>query len=190
MQHLIAALLGALSLVIVPGIADAEDIADKAKAAETFAAAGNFVAAMDALDEAASALWDKSPLVFRRALWVAEAPTGFGAYIPREANVFGSGHEMHLYTEPVGFGWRKSGDIWRTELVIDVLVKTAAGEQIFQQSDFQKLLLGSRVRNREFMAHVTYTLTGIPPGDYVIDTTFRDAVTGKSGTVSLPFVIQ
>ena len=69
-------------------------------------------------------------------------------------------------------------------------VKTAAGEQLFQQSDFNRLQLGSRVRNREFMAHVTYTLSGLPSGEYVVDTTFRDVVTGKSGTFSLPFVIQ
>jgi hypothetical protein len=190
MQRLIAALLGAFSLVSLSGPGVAQDIAGKAKTAETLAADGKFVAAMDALDEAAAALWDKSPMIFRRALWVAEPPTGFGAYIPREANVFGSGSDMHLYVEPVGFGWRKSGDIWRTDLVIDVLVKTAAGEQLFQQSDFQKLQLASRVRNREFMAHVIYTLTGIPSGEYVIDTTFRDTITGKSGTFSLPFVIQ
>jgi hypothetical protein len=189
MQRLVAALLGAFSLASVAGAA-AQDIAGKATAAETLAADGKFVAAMDALDEAAAALWDKSPLVFRRALWVAEPPTGYGAYIPREANVFGSGSAMHLYTEPVGFGWRKSGDIWRTDLIIDVVVKTPAGEQLFQQSDFNRLQLGSRVRNREFMAHVTYTLSGLPSGEYVVDTTFRDAVTGKSGTFSLPFVIQ
>jgi hypothetical protein len=187
MQRLIIALLGALSLVPV---AAAQDIVSKAKDAETLAAAGKYVAAMDTLDEAAGALWDKSPLIFRRALWVAEPPTGYGAYTPRETNVYRSGADMHIYTEPVGFGWRKTGDIWRTDLVIDLLVKNAAGAKLFQQSEFQKLQLGSRVRNREFMAHLTYSLSGLPPGNYVVDTTLRDAVTGKSGVFSLPFVIQ
>jgi len=187
MQHLIAAFIVSTSLLAAAG---AQDIAGKAKAAEALAADGKFVAAMDTLDEAEAALWDKSPLIFRRSLWVAEPPAGYGAYTPRETNVFRSGSEMHIYTEPVGFGWRKSGDIWHTDLVIDVSVKTAVGVQIFQQSEFQKLQISSRVRNREFMAHVTYTLSGLPPGKYLVDTTLRDTVSGKSGVFSLPFVIQ
>jgi len=97
---------------------------------------------------------------------------------------------MHVYTEPVGFGWRKSGDLWRTDLIVDMSVKTAAGVQIFQQNEFQRLQISSRVHNREFMAHLMYTLSGLPPGKYLIDTTLRDAVSGKNGVFSLPFVIQ
>ncbi len=65
-----------------------------------------------------------------------------------------------------------------------------SGEVLLKKSDFQKLQLGSRVRNREFMARFTYTLTGIPAGEYICETTLRDAVTGKSGTFALPFVIH
>jgi hypothetical protein len=187
MQRPIAALLGAFALIAT---AAAQDLVAKAKAAEALAAEGKFIAAIDTLDEAASALWDKSPLTFRRSLWVAEPPGGYGAYTPRENNLFRSGAEMHVYAEPVGFGWRKSGDLWRTDLIVDVSVKTAADVQIFQQNEFQKLQLSSRVHNREFMAHITYTLGGLPPGKYLIDTTLRDAVSGKSGVFSLPFVIQ
>jgi hypothetical protein len=187
MQRPIAALLSAFALITS---AAAQDLVGKAKAAEALAAEGKFIPAIDTLDEAASALWDKSPLTVRRALWVAEPPGGYGAYTPRENNVFRSGAEMHVYAEPVGFGWRKSGDLWRTDLIVDVSVKTAAGVQIFQQNEFQRLQLSSRVHNREFMAHVTYTLDGLPPGKYLIDTTLRDAVSGKSGVFSLPFVIQ
>ena len=111
-------------------------------------------------------------------------------YTPRENNLFRSGAETHVYTELVGFGWRKSGDLWRTDLIVDVSVKTAAGVQIFQQNEFQKLQLSSRVHNREFMAHIMYTLSGLPPGKYLIDTTLRDAVSGKNGAFSLAFLIQ
>ncbi len=40
------------------------------------------------------------------------------------------------------------------------------------------------------MATLTLTLTGIPAGEYVADTTLRDLVSGKKGTMSLPFVIK
>jgi hypothetical protein len=107
MQRLIAALFVLISLVAT---ARAQDIVAKAKAAKALAAEDKFILAIDTLDEAASALWDKSALTFRRSLRVAEPPAGYGAYTPRENNLFRSGAEMHVYTEPVGFGWRKSGD--------------------------------------------------------------------------------
>lgn len=170
--------------------AAAQDLLGSAKQAETLAGQGKFVEALVALDEAATALWDRSPLLFRRVLWVAEPPGGFGAFNPRENAVFAAGAEMIAYAEPIGFGWRKSGDIWRTDMSIDLTVKSKDGQVLLQKSDFQKLQIGSRVRNREFMARVTYTFTGIRSGEYAAETTLRDNVTGKHGTFSLPFVIR
>ena len=57
-------------------------------------------------------------------------------------------------------------------------------------SNFEKLEIASRIRNREFMATFTYTLTGLPAGEYVIETTLRDVITGKSGILALPIVIR
>jgi hypothetical protein len=187
MSRLLASFLVSACLL---GSATAGEISDKAAEAEELAAAGDFLPAMALLDEAADRLWGDSPLVFRRATWVAEPPFGFGAYSPRESNEFGSGDEMIIYAEPVGFGWRKSGDIWRTAIATDLTVKDADGEVLYEQEDFQKLEIASRVRNREFMATFTYTFSGIPPGEYSVETTLRDSVTGKSGTLSLPFVIR
>ena len=179
-----------VALVVLTGTAAAQDITDKAKEAEALAASGKFVEAIAALDQAATALWEKAPLSFRRALWVAEPPQGFGAYNPRETNVYAAGDSMIAYVEPFGFGWKKAGDVWRTDIIADLVIKSKKGEVLLRKPDFQKLQLGSRVRNREFMTRFTYTLTGIPPGEYVCETTLRDAVTGKSGTFALPFVIH
>jgi hypothetical protein len=46
------------------------------------------------------------------------------------------------------------------------------------------------VRNREYNIRLTITLTDIPAGEYLADFTVHDAVSGKSGTFSLPFVIK
>jgi len=182
---------GMLAAACMYGAALAQDISGKAKeAAEALAGQGKFIEALAALDEAATALWDRAPLTMRRALWVAETPNGFGAYNPRENNVFTAGTSMIAYAEPVGFGWRKSGDLWYTDLIVDLVIKASDGTVLLRKPEFQKLELGSRVRNREFMAHFTYTFTGIPAGEYVVETTLRDAATGKNGTFSLPFVIR
>jgi hypothetical protein len=188
-------LAGILGVLIFNGCAAAQEIplkelSLKTQEAETLAGQGKFVEAIAALDEAAAALWDRSPLAVRRALWVAETPSGFGAYKPRDNNMFAPGAPMIAYAEPIGFGWLKTGDVWTMRLVIDLAIKSKDGAELMRKSEFQTLEFASRVRNREFMTHLTYTFTGVPPGDYVVDTTLHDTVSGKSGTFSLPFVIR
>jgi hypothetical protein len=188
-RNLLFTVLCALMISCTTG-AVAQDISRKASDAEKLLAQGKVAEAIAALDDAAGALWDKAPLSFRRALWVAEKATGFGAFNPRENAAYASDAPMLVYAEPVGFGWRQSGEVWRTELIADLTIKTPDGNQLFQQNDFQKLELASRVRNREFMVNFTYTLSGIPKGEYLLETTLRDQVSGKKGSFSLPFTIR
>jgi hypothetical protein len=171
-------------------VADVGESAGKPSDVDALAAQGRYTEALAALDEAAAALWDKAPLTMRRALWVAEPPTGFGRYSPRENNVFASGAKMVIYAEPVGFGWRKSGDVWQTDVAIDVVVKGKDGTVLQRAPDFTNLRIDSHVRNREMMAQLTYSFTGIPAGEYVVDSIMRDKVSGKTGTFSLPLVVR
>jgi hypothetical protein len=181
---------GLLVAAILAGSAPAGEIVDKAAQAESLAADGKYLEAIDALNQAAAWLWDKSPLTFRKALWVAEPPSGFGVYNPRETNVYSAGDDMIVYGELVGIGGTKVGDIWQTDLAADFTIKTTDGQQLFSQRDFSKARGTSRVRIREFMTYFTFTLTGMSAGEYLVDITMRDLVTGKNGSVSLPFVIK
>jgi hypothetical protein len=179
-----------LALLAALASAAAQDLTAKVKEAEALAAQGKYVEAVAALDDAATALWDRAPLGFRRALWVAEKANGFGAYNPRENGIYSAGMPMLAYAEPIGFGWQQSGEIWRTDMIADVVVKATDGKQLFRQEEFQRLQLASRVRNREFMVNFTFTLSGIPKGDYLLETTLRDQVTGKKGAFTLPFAVR
>lgn len=171
-------------------VADAMLSAGKAGDVDALAAQGKYVEALAALDEVAVALSEKAPLTVHRALWVAERPTGFGAYIPRQNNVFASGVKMIIYAEPVGLGWRKNGEFWETEAAIDVLVKGKDGAVLQRAPDFTNLRTSSRVRNREMMAQLTYSFTGIPVGEYVVESIMRDKVSGKTASFSLPLVVR
>ena len=181
---------GLLAAALLAGPAAAGEIADKAVQAESLATDGKHLEAIDALNQAATSLWNKSPLSFRKVLWVAEPPGGFGVYNPRETNVYKAGDSMIAYGELVGHGWKNVGDIWQTDLAADVTIKTKDGKRIYSQKDFSKFGVSSRVRNREFMTQFTFTLNGIPAGEYVADVTLRDLVSGKKGMFSLPFLIN
>ena len=176
--------------LVAIGPATAQTVSDGAKKAEALAAAGKYIEAIAALDGAADVLWQKAPLVCRRVLWVAEKARGFGEYNPRETNVFKSGTDMLAFAEPLGFGWRQSGDLWRTDMVADFIIRGKDGKELFRQNDFGKFEIDSRARNREFMLNLSYKVTGASPGDYIADTHLRDKVTGKEGTCSLPFTIK
>jgi hypothetical protein len=179
-----------MALLLGPSIAGAQDIAGKAREAEALLARGRVIEAIDALDEAQAALWNKAPLDFRRGIWVMEKAEGFGIFRPRPDAVFTAGQPMLVYAEPVGFGWTRNGEIYTTDFVADVVFRNKAGTEIFRKDEFQVFNLSSRFRNREFMCNFTYTLTGIPAGEYTVETTLRDRVLGKKGSFTLPFTVK
>jgi hypothetical protein len=168
----------------------APPVAETESDVQALVAQGKFEDAIAALDETAAALWEKAPLTFRRALWVAAQPEGYGAYKPRENEIFASGAKMIAYAEPLGFGWRKKGDIFEMDVAIDVQVMRKDGEVVFRKDNFQVLRVGSRVKNREFMTHLGFTFSGIPAGEYIVETVMRDKIGGKAGAFTLPFIIR
>jgi hypothetical protein len=187
MRKLIAATLLTLATALP---VSAQSIGDKAKEAEGLLARGRTIEAIDALDQAIDALWEKAPLVFRRAVWVTQKGEGYGIYNQRPNNTFTDGEPFLLYGEPVGFGWRKQGEAWQTDFIADVAIRDSNGKQLFAKEGFQRFNLTSRFRNREFMVNFTYNITGLPKGNYQVETTLRDQVTGKKGSVTLPVTIQ
>ncbi|HEX2217060.1 MAG TPA: hypothetical protein VHG27_10280 [Xanthobacteraceae bacterium] len=183
-------LAGLALLLILASPAPAQEATEKVRDAEALLARGRVIEAIEALDDAAVALWQKAPLAFRRSLWVTEKAAGFGMYNPRPDAVFSAGQPMLVYAEPIGYGWFKNGDIYHVEILADVVFRGADGKELFRKDNFQKLELSGRVRNREFMVNFTYTLSGIPKGEYTVETTLRDQVTDKKGSFILPFTIR
>ena len=84
---LLRLLTGILIALFSVGSVMADEIADKAKSAADLAAAGKFEEAIDTLEGVKSVLWDRSPLLIRHAMWVAEMPSGYGAYTVRATDV-------------------------------------------------------------------------------------------------------
>jgi hypothetical protein len=87
-----------------------------------------------------------------------------------------------------------AGERWatcgKTIFAADVTLTTKDGKHFHTQKDVGKGGMSSRVRNREYNIRLTIALTNIPTGEYMADFMVRDAVSGKSGTFSLPFVIK
>ncbi len=166
------------------------DISAEARRAQEAASAGRAVEALDALDEAAIAISEKMPLTIRRATFVAEEPQGYGVFNPRDSTSFEIGQPLLVYAELAGQGWRRSGDIFRTDLVLDFELRRADGQSLVAQQAFNTIATASRRRNREFFLYVTYSFSGLEPGDYVVRTTVRDRAGNKQTAFDLTFAVR
>ncbi len=168
----------------------AVDISAAIRRAQEAASAGRSTEALDALDEAAVTIWERMPLTVRRATFVAEEPQGYGVFNPRDSSSFEAGQPLLVYVELNGQGWRRSGDLFRTDLVLDFELRTKDGQALVAQQAFNTIATASRRRNREFFVYVTYSFSGVEPGDYVVRTTVRDRAGSKQTSFDLSFTVK
>lgn len=182
-------LIMAMLLAFSSWNAGAGEIVDAATQAEAALDAGEPAKAFEALNGAVSKAWDRIPLTVQKALFTAADPQGFGIYDRRDSNEFKSDQVLVIYSEPVGYGFGRDGDLYTISMNLDFMVKTAAGEELGGQKSFSKWELKSRVPNREFMGKLTYTFEGIEPGDYIVTTTVRDMNSDETTSFDMPFKI-
>jgi hypothetical protein len=179
----------AIGLVACGPVSLAGDLSNAGAMAESQVQQGKFLEALATLSEAQDKVWRQSPLLFRKAVFVAGDPAGFGIYELREGNSFRRSETLVVYAEPVGFGYKQDGTISEVNLLLDFEVKSKDGRVIGGQKGFANPQLRSRVQNREFFVKVTYDFSGIPAGEYEVTTAVNDKTSGKSGSFTLPFTL-
>jgi hypothetical protein len=172
------------------GAAAAGQLQDLARQAEAKAQAGQYTEAIAAIREALYELWGKSPLQFRRAFFVTQKATGFGIFNRRKSNIFKPGEPLLLYAEPIGYGWKQDGQVYKSDIIADFDLRDSKGKILTGQKDFGAFRIDSYDRNTEYFVNMTYKLTGLSAGKFIIGTTLRDKITGKSGSFDLPFEVK
>jgi hypothetical protein len=170
--------------------ADAEELTDLAKQADSEAKAGKNLEAYNTMRKAAFQVWKEGPLLFRKSLFVAGTPGGFGIYDPRPDSVFNQGEKLVIYVEPVGFSWQQKDGLNHALLVADLVVKDSEGNIVAQQEGFGKFTFDSREENMEVMTALTIDFTEAPAGKYTAELKFTDKVGDKSASFELPFEIK
>ena len=177
----------AMLISVCPAFAG--EISDAGAAAENLTSAGKFDEALQALEKAREVIWNQTPLSFRKTLFVAADPAGFGIYDVRENNEFKSGELLVIYTEPVGFAYSRDGQIFITDMALDFEIKDSSGASLAKQENFASWTLRSRVPNKEFMGKLNYNFTGLQAGDFEVITTVRDKNSQKTNSFSMKFKI-
>ena len=164
--------------------AGAGPVVDKAAEIEALMAADNASGAIDAANALLAAVWDSSKEIgIHQTVLVTQPAAGYGIYNPRPDERFKLDEPILIYAEPFGFGYGSGGDgLYTIGFIVDLKVMTEAGEVLGELPSVANLDLTSRYQNREFQANLTYTLSGIVPGRYVLETTLRDKNSEKVGT--------
>ncbi len=185
------AAVGALVFGLALGPVAAQTIAESAAGIEARIAADDFSAAISGSRDLLGQVWDMTPtLGFSEALLVAEPASGYGIYNPRPTIAYKMGESIFVYAEPYGCGYGSAGDgVFSIGFFVDLQVLGADGSVLGEVPDVVELDLSSRVRNREFQATITYDLSGIEPGSYMLVTRLRDKNSAKSGSFETPIEI-
>ncbi len=182
-----------VSLVLIFGSfpsAIADTIEDKFQKALQYSAAKEPAKSAAASMDAVADLRLKSPLSFAVAVFVDKPGSNYGMYHPRASNEFEASEKLRVYAEPIGYGWKKVGDIFQTHLVADAALLSATGKVLWGQREFGVFKLASRRRFVEYMMNLTLSVGGVPKGQYVLEYTVTDKILGNSAKMSMPFSIK
>jgi len=191
MKHVaIAFVLAFVASLGAGGSVHAQSVQELAKRAASDAKRGKDLEAYNTIRNAALRIWERGPLLFREALFVKSAPTGYGIYDPRPNNVFKPGEKLFIYVEPVGFTWKKQSGLNHAELVSDLVLKDSEGTVLREQVGFWTFTFDSRDRPLEVMTALTIDFTEAPAGKYVAELKFTDKLGKKSASFELPFEIE
>jgi hypothetical protein len=193
-----------LALALGPvagGIADvarAEDpaaapTASQARAAVARAAervtAGQPVAAVEALREAMLAVWSAAPFGLTQVLATTESANGFRAYTPREPGPYTPGEPLHLYIEPIGLTYVFEDGAYDMGMKADFLLMDTKGTVLGGQRDFADVPFRVHAPSTDVFLTISLGTQGLPPDDYILQVTVRDALGDGAETAEFPFTV-
>ncbi|MEE4010960.1 hypothetical protein V1T76_02795 [Roseibium sp. FZY0029] len=145
-----------------------------------------FKNALAAYDQA----WSEAGLSFMTAVFSTGRSSGFGRYTPRGDAVFTDEEAINIYAEPVGYGFRETDGGFAYELTADYRLLTNSGQVLAEQENFATFSGSGRSRQRELSAALTFQFSGLPAGDYQLETSFTDEIGGATSAFTLPFTVS
>ncbi|MBN9669070.1 hypothetical protein [Roseibium aggregatum] len=157
--------------------------------AQTVAETGlseEFSKALAAYDRA----WETAGLGFATATLTEKASSGYGEYVPRETAAYTDGETLSIYAEPVGYGFAENDGLYSYKLTASYKLLNLSGQVLAEQDNFAEFTGSGRSKMRELSAALTFEFSGLHAGDYRLETSFTDEITGKSAGFTLPFTVS
>jgi len=133
--------------------------------------------------------WAASPLAFNKVLFTATQAKGYGQYTARAEPAFEPGEVMHVYAEPLSYGFAQENDTYAYNLVTDFRLLTQSGQVLVEEEGFARFNGAATAPRRELPTALSFQFDGLPSGSYLLELTYTDKVGGKSAQVQLPFTV-
>lgn len=146
---------------------------------------GAFLEAQAAFDRA----WTASGLAFTEVTFTDGAATGYGQYTPRDNTVFTDKEALTVYAEPVGYAFKQDGSSYTYELTASFKLLNLSGQVLAEQENFATFAGSGRSKKRELSAALTFQFSGLPVGEYKLETRFEDEIGGNQSSFTLPFSV-
>lgn len=134
-------------------------------------------------------VWSQSKLAFQKALFTNDLAEGFGQYSPRVNSTFDANERLTVYAEPVGYQFTETNGQFSYELTASFRLLNSSGQVLTEQSEFANFAGMGRSKQRDVSASMAFEFSGLPAGDYEIETTFEDKTNGALSSFTLPFSI-
>ncbi|MDN3718311.1 hypothetical protein QW131_01365 [Roseibium salinum] len=126
----------------------------------------------------------------RKTTFTEGASTGYGQYRPRENATFSDGEALFIYAEPVGYGFQENGSEYAYELTASYKLLNLSGQVLAKEDNFAVFSGNGRSKKREIAASLNFRFSGLPAGEYRLETDFTDTVGGGRSGFVLPFTIS
>ena len=166
----------------------AEARAAVARAAESVTA-GRPAEAVETLREATLAVWSAAPFDLVRIETSATAAEGFRAYDPRGDAPVSAGDPLHLYIEPIGLAYEFVDGVYTMGLEADFLLMDTGGAILGGQRDFAAVPFAFHAPSTDVYMTMTLGTERLPAGDYLLQITVRDALSGTGVTREVPLSV-
>lgn len=130
--------------------------------------------------------WNQSEFHSAFDTYIVEGTAmGYGAYVPRESNVFSPGEAIVLYVEPVGFTHLPFAEDNRTVYLMnftaDISIRSGNQTELQSITDIPVTTVVSFRPNTELFLELTLNQeTAFPDGEYMISYTITDEPSGES----------
>lgn len=142
---------------------------------------------LQALRQAIAVLWTRLPLGVGQWRFLQEIPSQEGGHQVRADKPFAAGEPVILYLEPIGFTVREEDGLFNYHLAIDFNMVDAWGHVVGGRRQFSALRGPALTFPGHLPVVISYSLLGLTPGEYRIETTLRDMLQQKNAyTLTTP----
>ncbi len=143
--------------------------------------------ALEAAHKSMLMLTQKDKFHIRMSKLVESKASGWGVYTERKNNVYKKGEKVLVYVEPGAFKYERASDgRFNFGFTVDFLLVQADGNILGGQKNFGQFPFTSHRPNTEIFLDLTFTLTGVPEGRYILAITVHDMVSNEHKDIEVP----